>query len=94
MTSSTEYKEQIGGVLPQILMLLVKPYKIRGEKRTLNLGKTVKNSRKPLSCRKYGEFFAVFRRIGGLEIVANVMLAGSIVFRRIGGLEMFGGIHH
>ena len=31
---------------------------------------------------------AVFRRIGGLEIVEGISFLGNIVFRRIGGLEM------
>ena len=63
------------------------PYKIRDEQRVLIFGKTSKNRQKPLFCRMYGQFSAVFRRIGGLEIPVIYKQVGKCVFRRIGGLE-------
>ena len=58
-----------------------------GERGVLNLGKVIQKSLKIFVCGKCRKFFAVFRRIGGLEKEYVCILPLDKVFRRIGGLE-------
>ena len=58
-----------------------------GERGALSIGKIIQKSPKVFVCGKHRNFFAVFRRIGGLENIDDKPAFMGNVFRRIGGLE-------